>query len=134
MASFAAGTWRLIDTQNFDEYMKAVGVGYVLRKMANLIKPTQEISVEGDKWNIKTISTLKTTDISFELGKEFDEMTADGRKVKSMGSLVDQKLVVHQKGEPDSTISRTFDGKEMIMTLTAKDVTCTRKYEKEETS
>lgn len=54
----------------------------VMRKMAATIKPTQEISVEGGRWKIKTISTLKTTEIEFGIGEEFEETTADGRKVK----------------------------------------------------
>ena len=60
------------------------GVGLVLRKMGNLAKPTTEITVteEGQRWNIRTVSTFKTTEINFRLGQEFDELTADGRKVK----------------------------------------------------
>ena len=54
----------------------------VLRKLAATIKPTLKIEVEGTKWNIKTISTLKNTEVEFVLGEEFDEVTADGRKVK----------------------------------------------------
>lgn len=54
----------------------------VMRKMAATIKPTQKVTVEGNKWNIKTHSTLKNSEIEFTLGEEFDEVTADGRKVK----------------------------------------------------
>ena len=53
-----------------------------MRKMANMTKPTLEIAVNEDQWNIKTITTIKTTEISFKLNTEFDETTADGRKVK----------------------------------------------------
>ena len=59
-----------------------LGVGLVTRKMGNAAKPTQEITVNGDAWQIKTVSTFKTTDISFTIGTEFDETTADGRTVK----------------------------------------------------
>lgn len=50
--------------------------------MANMAKPTIEISVDGDNWTIKTITTIKTTEITFKLNEEFNETTADGRKVK----------------------------------------------------
>ena len=53
-----------------------------MRKMANMAKPTLEIAVNEDQWNIKTITTIKTTEISFKLNEEFNETTADGRKVK----------------------------------------------------
>jgi hypothetical protein len=58
------------------------GVGFATRKMGNLAKPSLLIKIDGDKWNLQTHSTFKNTEIEFELGKEFDETTADGRKVK----------------------------------------------------
>lgn len=52
------------------------------RKMGAMAKPVQEITVNGDTFNIKTTTTFKSSDITFTLGQEFDETTADGRKVK----------------------------------------------------
>jgi len=46
--------------------------------MANNATPTTEITKNGDEWNIKTITTFKTTEIKFKLGEPFDEETADG--------------------------------------------------------
>lgn len=53
-----------------------------LRKMGNMVKPTLIITIDGDKVVLKNSSTFKTTEISFKLGEEFDETTADGRNVK----------------------------------------------------
>lgn len=47
-----------------------------------MTKPTTIIEKNGDKITIKTQSTFKNTEISFKLGEEFDETTADDRKVK----------------------------------------------------
>lgn len=58
------------------------GVGMVMRKLGATVKPKQIITVTGTTWNIKTQSTVKNTEIEFNLGEEFDETTADGRKVK----------------------------------------------------
>jgi len=58
------------------------GVGFATRKLGNLAKPSQIIKIDGDTWTIETHSTFKNTIITFELGKEFEENTADGRKVK----------------------------------------------------
>lgn len=60
----------------------SAGVGMALRKMGNMVKPTLTISIDGDKVVLKNSSTFKTTEISFKLGEEFDETTADGRTVK----------------------------------------------------
>ena len=59
-----------------------VGVGMVMRKMGAAAKPSQEISQDGDSWVIKTTSTFKNTELNFTPGVEFDETTADGRKMK----------------------------------------------------
>ncbi|XP_046361417.1 sodium/calcium exchanger regulatory protein 1-like [Haliotis cracherodii] len=130
--AFAEGKWHLVDSDNFDAYMQAVGVGLVTRKMAGALKPSQEVKVEGDKWEIKTSSTFKSSELKFTVGTTFDENTPDGRKCKTTASLDGQKLTLEQKGDVDSTIVRDYNGSDMLMTLTAKDVTCTRKYKKEE--
>lgn len=58
------------------------GVGFATRKVAGMAKPNMIISVNGDVITIKSESTFKNTEISFKLGQEFDEVTADDRKVK----------------------------------------------------
>ena len=58
------------------------GVGLVMRKLGGSVKPTQEITVDGDNWHIKTITTFKTSELKFTLNQPFDENTADGRTVK----------------------------------------------------
>lgn len=60
----------------------STGVGFATRQMGNLTKPTTIISVEGDVVTVKTQSSLKNTELSFKLDEEFDETTADERKVK----------------------------------------------------
>src|SRR5699024_10012870 len=50
--------------------------------LAKTSKPTIEITLDGDEYTIKTITTLKTTEIKFKLGEEFEENRMDGVKVK----------------------------------------------------
>lgn len=52
------------------------------RKLGNLAKPKTIISMKGDEVTIRTESTFKNTQITFKLGQEFQETTADGRKTK----------------------------------------------------
>ncbi|XP_062450100.1 fatty acid-binding protein, heart isoform X1 [Rhea pennata] len=82
MVEAFVGTWKLVDSANFDEYMKALGVGFATRQVAGLTKPTTIIEVAGDKITVKTQSTFKNSEISFKLDEEFDETTADDRHVK----------------------------------------------------
>uniref|UniRef100_A0A8C8DCQ3 Cellular retinoic acid-binding protein 1 n=1 Tax=Oryzias sinensis TaxID=183150 RepID=A0A8C8DCQ3_9TELE len=113
MVDAFCATWKLVDSENFDEYMKALGVGFATRQVGNVTKPTVTISHEGDKVVIRTQSTFKNTEISFKLGEEFDETTVDDRNCKSTVTLDGDKLVHVQK----------WDGKETKHVREIKDVT-----------
>ncbi|CAJ0961241.1 unnamed protein product, partial [Ranitomeya imitator] len=55
-----------------------------LDKLQMLPKPTTIISCDGDVIVLQTQSTFKNTEVKFKLNEEFDETTADDRKVKGM--------------------------------------------------
>lgn len=120
MVDAFCATWKLVESENFDDYMKALGqwraymvcygfcllflfyffgsecwnalgfpcvlcapgVGFATRQVGNVTKPTVIISQDDDKVVIRTQSTFKNTEISFKLGEEFDETTADDRNCK----------------------------------------------------
>uniref|UniRef100_A0A673UCT8 Fatty acid binding protein 3 n=1 Tax=Suricata suricatta TaxID=37032 RepID=A0A673UCT8_SURSU len=120
MVDAFVGTWKLVDSKNFDDYMKSIGVGFATRQVANMTKPTTIIEKNGDKITVKTQSTFKNTEISFELGVEFDETTADDRKVKSIVTLDGGKLVHLQKwdGQETTLVREIVDGKLILVRWT----------------
>ncbi|KAG2463426.1 RABP2 protein, partial [Polypterus senegalus] len=81
-----AGNWKMKSSENFDELLKALGVNVMLRKIAVAAasKPAVEIRQDGETFYIKTSTTVRTTEINFTVGEEFDEQTVDGRPCKSM--------------------------------------------------
>jgi len=131
VSELAQGKWHLEKSENFDEYMKAIGVGMATRLIANKLKPSTEISIADDEWCIKTLSTFKNTELKFKLSEEFDETTPDGRKVKTTVTADANKLTFDQKGDPPTTIIREFTDSTMKLIMKAKDVTATREYKKE---
>ena len=62
--------------------MKELGVGMVMRMAAKGLKPRLIISENGDKWTVRSESSVKTTSYEFTPGVTFDETTPDGREVK----------------------------------------------------
>lgn len=56
----------------------------MLRKVAVAAasNPHVEIRQDGEKFYIKTSTSVRTTEINFQVGEEFDEETVDGRKCK----------------------------------------------------
>uniref|UniRef100_A0A4W5PL04 Fatty acid binding protein 3, muscle and heart n=1 Tax=Hucho hucho TaxID=62062 RepID=A0A4W5PL04_9TELE len=126
-------TWNLKESKNFDEYMKALGVGFATRQVGSMTKPTTIIEVAGDTVTLKTQSTFKNTEINFKLGEEFDETTADDRKAKSLITVDGGKMVHVQKWDgKETTLVREVSGNTLELTLTLGDVICTRSYIKAE--
>ncbi|KAL0615096.1 Fatty acid-binding protein, heart [Plecturocebus cupreus] len=123
--------WKLSDSENFDDYMKSIGVGFAIRRVASMRKPTTIIKKNGNIITLKTQSTFKNTDISFKLGVEFDDTTADDNKVKSIVTLDGGNLVHLRKwdGQERTLVWELSDGN-LILTLTqgTEGHTCT--YEK----
>ncbi|XP_032643051.1 fatty acid-binding protein, adipocyte-like [Chelonoidis abingdonii] len=130
MCDLFVGTWKLISSENFEDYMRELGVGFATRKMAGVAKPNVIISTNGDVITIRTESTFKNTEISFKLGEEFEETTADDRKVKSIITLDNGSLIQVQKwdGKETTLIRKLVDGK-LVVECTMNNVTCTRVYE-----
>lgn len=120
--------YKLASSDKFDEYMKAIGVGLVVRKMGNAVSPVIELTQNGDEYTLTSQSTFKNTAITFKLGEEFEEETPDGRTVKTVITQDGNKLVQVQKGQKETTIIREFNEDEVKMTLTVDDIVCTRIY------
>ncbi|XP_058876195.1 cellular retinoic acid-binding protein 2-like isoform X1 [Acipenser ruthenus] len=114
-------------------------VNVMLRKIAVAAasKPAVEIRQDGESFYIKTSTTVRTTEISFTVGQDFTEQTVDGRPCRSSPCWdTDSRIHCAQtllKGEgPQTSWTReiTNDG-ELILTMRADDVICTRVYTRE---
>ncbi|XP_033023575.1 cellular retinoic acid-binding protein 1 isoform X2 [Lacerta agilis] len=133
-----SGTWKMKNSENFDELLKVLGVNAMLRKVAVAAasKPHVEIRQEGDQFYIKTSTTVRTTEINFKVGESFDEETVDGRKCRSLATWeTENKIYCKQsllEGEgPKTYWTRELAGEELILTFGADDVVCTRIYVRE---
>ncbi|XP_036623944.1 fatty acid-binding protein 5-like [Trichosurus vulpecula] len=125
------GKWQLVESKGFDEYMKELGVGMALRKMAGVAKPDVYISENGSVCTIKTESSIKTSQFSFTLGEEFDETTADGWKTRSVCTLENDTLIQRQTWDgKETTITRKVDDGKLLVDCIMNNVTCHRVYER----
>ncbi|GMT28068.1 hypothetical protein PFISCL1PPCAC_19365 [Pristionchus fissidentatus] len=121
-------------SENFEEYMKECGVGLLTRKAAANIKVTLDIKKDGNKWVCAQESTFKNTSLEFELDKEFEETTPDGRKYMTLCTFTDGKLVQRQKkikdSDKDSTITRFFEGEILVVIMECGNVKARRTYKR----
>ncbi|PWA15099.1 hypothetical protein CCH79_00008668, partial [Gambusia affinis] len=142
-----SGKWKMKSSENFEELLKAlgdnkqqpkicesVGVNVFLRKIAVAAasSPAVEITQQGETLSIKTSTSVRTTNVTFTVGQSFNEATVDGRPCTSFPKWeTDRKISCEQtlpKGDGLKTAwtrELTNDG-ELILTMTAGDVVCTR--------
>nr|ABL09307.1 allergen Aca s 13 [Acarus siro] len=126
------GSYKLEKSDNFDAFLKELGLNFVTRNLAKSATPTVEVSVNGDSYTIKTASTLKNTEISFKLGEEFEEARADGKTVKTVvNKESDTKFVQVQQGDKEVTIVREFSDEGLTVTATVNGVTSVRFYKRQ---
>ncbi|KAJ8334272.1 hypothetical protein SKAU_G00399110 [Synaphobranchus kaupii] len=127
------GTWRIQSSDNFDDYMKALGVGFATRQVGNMAKPNLTFSAD-DQGIVcmKSQSTFKTTEVKFKLNEEFEETTADDRKTKTVVTIENGKLVQKQSWDgKETTLEReVIDGKLIAKCVMGK-VVAVRTYVKE---
>lgn len=76
--------------------------------MGNAASPVIELTEKDGTYTLTSKSTFKDTALVFQLGKEFDEETPDGRMVKSIITLEGNKLIHIQKGDKETKIVREF--------------------------
>ncbi|XP_005392108.1 PREDICTED: fatty acid-binding protein 12 isoform X1 [Chinchilla lanigera] len=129
------GTWKSISCENFENYMKELGIGRASRKLGCLSKPTVTIRINGDVITIKTKSIFKNNEISFKLGEEFEETTPAGHKSKSIITLDNDSLVQVQDWDgKEATIRRKLVDGKMVVESSVNNVICTRTYERVQTT
>lgn len=155
MAAQFDGKYKLKSSENFDAFLKEIGIGLVTRKLANTASPTLEITTDADGYTtIKAVAPFKTQTTKFKLGEEFEEERMDGKKVKvSKKYLLSLKLqvafnknalylqsVVTAEGNIFTQIQkdkdleikyiREFTGDEIKVTSICNGVSCLRIYGK----
>merc|ERR1712008_246745 len=131
------GKYERTSADKYDELLKELEVNFLLRKAATVSTPVMEVSEDGGVWTIKTSTTLKTMELKFKLGEEFDETTPDGREVSALVNLEGAKLVTTQKakkeGQKSTKSVREMNGAdEMVYTMTidGSDVVCVQKFKR----
>nr|XP_043890486.1 fatty acid binding protein 4b [Solea senegalensis]ALC78635.1 fatty acid binding protein 11b [Solea senegalensis] len=124
------GTWTLSASENFDDYMKAIGVSFTTRQMGNMAKPNLVISVDSaGVVSMKSESTFKTTEIKFKINEEFDETTADGRQTKTTITFENGKLVQKQTWDGKmTTLEREVQDGKLTAKCIMEDVVALRTY------
>ncbi|XP_036438001.1 fatty acid-binding protein, brain-like [Colossoma macropomum] len=124
------GNWKLVSSENFEEYMRAVGFGEEQVQVGNIVTPVISIYQDGEKLVMKLKSSVTSSENSFVLGKEFDGNIL-GKQYRSVVHLDGGKIVQTRKWD-DKTgfLTREIQDGKMITTMRCDDIVAVRTYEK----
>ncbi len=97
-----------------------------MRKAATSSTPTMEITESGGKWKILTKTTLKSTEINFQIGVPFEETSTEGRKCTTTVTQDGNKLITDQKaneaGKKSVKVIREFTDDGIDVQMICEDV------------
>ncbi|KAM8976230.1 fatty acid-binding protein, liver-like [Pelodytes ibericus] len=122
-----SGTWQVYVQENYDNFLRTVGLPEEIVKVAKDINPVIEIQQNGDNFVVTSKTPKQTNSNSFTVGKEAEINTPDGKKIKVIVNLEGGKLV--SKSDKFSHIQE-IQGSEMVETITIGSATMTRKSRK----
>ncbi|OAA47951.1 Calycin [Metarhizium rileyi] len=125
------GSWTQESCENVDAFLGALKIGFLLRTAAKKQTPTMQFSAEGDEITFKTITTFKTDEVKFRLGKEFPEKRLDGVVVQTTAVIQDGVLIFHKEGDKPYTVTFTIEGDKLKATYTIGNVVATRTLKKD---
>ncbi|XP_056335161.1 retinol-binding protein 1 [Danio aesculapii] len=128
------GYWKMTSNENFDEYMEALDVNVVIRKIANYLILDKEIVQNGDHLYIKTLTTFRNYDMEFDVGKEFEEdlVGVDDRKCMTTVNWEEDKLVCVQKGEKEGRgWTQWVKGDELHVEMRVCGVVCKQVFKRQ---
>ncbi|XP_060580230.1 fatty acid-binding protein, intestinal-like [Ruditapes philippinarum] len=128
------GKWTVCESENFEAFLEKMGVNIVKKKIALQVKPSLELSVDGDKISINISAGPVTNKVSFQLGETFK--TDAEYTGQAVTEFTDGKLVT--KGSPNEgklkgetvTVVREISGDQLIQTMSVGDVTAKRIFKK----
>lgn len=126
------GRFKLATSENFDGFLREIGIGMIKRKLANASYPVLDITRdENNNITITTSAPFTRATTTFKLNEEFDEQRLDGKVVKSTVEQQGNKFIQTQTdGSLVIKYIREFAGDEIRVTSIANDVSCFRVYKR----
>merc|ERR1711970_766702 len=125
------GTYTQVSCEKYEEFLKALGVGFILRKAALASTPVMTISEEGGNWTMVTKTTVKSIELKFRIGED----TTDGRHCKTVVTLEGNTMTTTQNatkaGEKNVVEVREFNDEGLTYKATCDGVTSTQKFKRD---
>ncbi|CAH8840018.1 unnamed protein product [Trichobilharzia szidati] len=131
MAAFN-GTWKFVESSNLRELFNEIGAFKELADAADQFKPTVILTVNDTELRMKITMFDREVERVYELGKEVDEVSLDGRNVRTLLTAESEKLTYKQTDGGNLEVCATCEVHGDIMTtiISVGNVTANLKYER----
>ncbi|XP_040051500.1 fatty acid-binding protein, liver-type [Gasterosteus aculeatus] len=110
------GKYQLETQENFEAFMKAVGLPDDLIQKGKDIKSISEIEENGDNFKVTVTTGSKVLVNTFKIGQEAEIETITGEKVKAVVKRDGNKLTVCLKGM--ESVTELLDKNTIVNTIT----------------
>ncbi|XP_075710980.1 fatty acid-binding protein 1, liver-like [Rhinoderma darwinii] len=113
------GTYELQSQENFETFMKAIGLPDDLIQKGKDVKSVTKIVQNGNDFVVTVTTGSRVQHNEFTIGQEAEMESLSAEKIKAIVNLVDGKLVVNLKGVTSVT---EVAGDLLINILTLNDI------------
>ncbi|NWV06505.1 FABPL protein, partial [Ptilonorhynchus violaceus] len=118
------GKYELQSQENFEPFMKAIGLPDDLIQKGKDLKSVSEIVQDGKKFKITVTTGSKVVKNEFTIGEECEMEMLNGEKVKGLVQMEgDNKLIAQLKGLKSVT---ELNGDILTSVMTVGDISCKR--------
>uniref|UniRef100_A0A3Q2YMM7 Fatty acid-binding protein, liver n=2 Tax=Hippocampus comes TaxID=109280 RepID=A0A3Q2YMM7_HIPCM len=114
-----SGKYQLESQENFEPFMKAIGLPDELIQKGKDVKSVSEIEENGDNFKVTVTTGTKVLVNSFTIGQEAELETITGEKVKAVVRREGNTLKVSLKGIESVT---QLEGDTIVNTMTLGDI------------
>ncbi|XP_068994989.1 fatty acid-binding protein, liver-type-like [Embiotoca jacksoni] len=111
-----SGKYQLQSQENFESFMKAIGLPDELIQKGKDIKSISEIEETGDNFKVSVTTGTQVLVNNFTIGQEAELDTVTGEKIKAVVMREGAKLKVSLKGI--ESVTELVDGNTIVDTLT----------------
>ncbi|XP_051806244.1 fatty acid-binding protein, liver-type-like isoform X1 [Acanthochromis polyacanthus] len=115
-----SGKYQLESQENFEPFMKAIGLPDDLIQKGKDLKSISEIEQDGDNFKVTVTTGGKAIVNTFTLGQETELESITGEKIKAVVRREGNKLKTSMKGI--ESVSEWVDANTIVNTMTAGDI------------
>lgn len=108
--------YKLERSENFEEFLKAIGLNFFIRKMISALSVTMELVVlEDGEFMLKQQTAFKNINLKFKPGVEFIDEKPNGVNVLTVMTFESENVLMQKGLNPRIEIRREFCEDEMEM-------------------